>query len=207
MAIHWQTKNLSFLRMTEILESLGLKNNTFFLEIYDTTIADLDYFNEKNLTKEQKIRILREVYINPWFFFREIVLIPAAGGNIPFEINRGTLALLWSLLNNISSITVLPRQTGKTFAICTFYMWLFYFGGKNSSMTLFSYNDSILQANLQRIKDLRDNLPSYLNLLSTKDKDNAREMRFDNGEYFNHIRIKAPSLSLEGEPPSIKASA
>jgi hypothetical protein len=196
--LHLSTKNNSFLKMYEILNLLGLKNNDFFLQLNDPTIADLDYFDENSLTIEQKIRILKEVHDNIWFFLREIVLIPAAGGNISFNLNRGTLALIWSLVNNISNITILPRQTGKTFAICAFYLWLFYFGAKNTAMTLFSYNDNILQASLQRIKDIRENLPKYLNLLTTKDKDNSREMRFNTDSYFNHIRIKAPSLSLDG---------
>ncbi len=196
--LHLSTRNISFLKMYEILKSLGIKNNDFFLQLNDPAIADLDIFDEKSLTKEQKIRIIKEVHDNPWYFFREVVLIPAAGGNVPFNINRGTLALIFSVLNNISNITVLPRQTGKTFAICALYLWLFYFGAKNTAMTLFSYNDSILQANLQRIKDLRDNLPSYLNLLDNQDKDNTREMRFEAGTYFNHIRIKAPSQSRDG---------
>ena len=195
--IHYQTKNISFLKMHSILESLDINNSSFFLELFDPSIADLDYFDTENLTAQQKLRILREIHVNPWFFLREIVLIPASGGNVPFNINRGTLAIIWAILNNLSSITVVPRQTGKTYAVCAVYLWLFYFGSRNTQMMLFSYKDDILQASLQRIKDIRDNLPSYLNLMSNNDKDNAREMRFEAENYFNHIRIKAPPTSKD----------
>ena len=196
MGLHINTGNNSFMKLAKILKELGIENNAFFLELKDETLADINV-RDPNLTLEQKIRVLKEVHDNFWYFIRECVLIPAAGGNVSFNLNRGTLAELWALYNNMSNITVLPRQTGKTFAFCAFYVWVFYFGGRNTDITLFSYNDGILQANLQRLKDIRDNLPSYLNLLSNNDKDNAREMRFLGEGYANNIRTKTTSQSID----------
>jgi hypothetical protein len=195
--IHHQTANISFLKMYKILKELGIQDNAFFLELNNPELALINPRSD-NLTRREVIMILKEVQENPWYFIREIVVIPSSGVSVPFELNRGNLAIIWALLNNISAITVLPRQTGKTFATCAIYVWLFYFGTKNTSFTLFSYSDQTLQANLQRIKDIRDSLPKYLNLYDARtDKDNTREMRFENNGNVNYLRVKAPGTSEE----------
>lgn len=194
--LQYNTKNKSFLKMYKILKDFGIKNCDFFLELKDESLLNVDYFDEDHLTKEQKLRIHAEIARNPWFYYREIVRIPTAGEKRMFELNRATLAICWAIENDISIMVVLPRQCYKTYTICTAYSKLFYWDCKNTEFMLFSYSDSILQGNMQRIKEIRDTLPSYLNLYNPNtDKDNSREMRFDTGEYYNHLRIKAPSKS------------
>jgi hypothetical protein len=201
--LHYNTKNVSFLKLYYLLKEFGIQNNSFFLELYDESLLNINPLDEDSLTKEQKIRVHAEISRNPWYYIREIVRIPTAGVKQPFELTRGTLAICWSIINNISSIVILPRQCFKTYTVMVMYGWFYYWGTSDTDFLLFSYNDSILQANLQRIKEIRDNLPSYLNLYDSKrDKDNAREMRFNNNNnldnnYYNHIRIKAPSLSKD----------
>lgn len=195
--IQYNTKNLSFLKMYTILKDFGVKNCDFFLELKDETLIDVDPLSE-NLDKETKLRVINEITNNPWYFLREVVRIPTAGIRRQFELSRATLAICWSLLNNLSSFIVLPRQCYKTYTICAMYLWFFYFGARNTEFMMFSYSDGILQGNLTRIKEMRDILPDYLNLYNpATDKDNAREMRFDTGSFYNHIRIKAPSKSPE----------
>ena len=195
--IHYNTKNLSFLKMYTILKDFGVKNNSFFLELYDETLMDIDPLSD-NLNKETKLRVINEISRNPWYYLREIVRIPSAGERRMFELSRATLAICWAILNNLSSFVVLPRQCYKTYTICGIYSWLFYFGAKNTEFMMFSYSDAILQGNLSRIKELRDTLPEYLNMYNPNtDKDNSREMKFVTDTFYNHIRIKAPSKSPE----------
>lgn len=191
----YNTTNLSFLKMTYILKEFGIKNNNFFLELYDEKLFDIDPFRE-DLDLKTQIRIHNEISKNPWYFLREIARIPVAGEKRRIELTRGTLAISWSVINNISAIVVLPRQCYKTYTVAALYLWFFYWGCTNTDFMLFSYSDAILQGNLQRIKELRDNLPSYLNLYKAgRDKDNSREMRYQTNNFYNHIRIKAPPQS------------
>ena len=196
--LHYNTKNLSFLKMYTILKDFGIKNNDFFLELKDESLLNVDPLDEEHLDKVTKTRILNEIATNPWYYLREVVRIPTAGEKRMFELSRATLAICWSLLNNLSSFVVLPRQCYKTYTICAMYSWLFYYGARNTEFMMFSYSDGILQGNLSRIKEIRETLPKYLNLYDPRtDKDNAREMKFVTDEFYNHIRIKAPSKSPE----------
>ena len=193
--IQYNTKNISFLKMYEILKSFGIQNCDFFLELKDPELLNVDPLGD-NLTKEQMIRVHNEIANNIWYFLREVVRIPTAGEKRMFELTRGTLAITWAIINNLSSFVVLPRQCFKTYTVCAVYDWMFYWGCKNTEFMLFSYNDSILQGNLQRIKEIRDALPNYLNLYNmSTDKDNAHEMKYVTENYYNQIRIKAPSKS------------
>ena len=195
--LQYNTKNLSFLKMYTILKDFGIKNNDFFLELKDESLLNVDPLDD-NLDKATKTRVLNEIANNPWYYLREIVRIPTAGEKRRFELSRATLAICWSILNNLSSFVVLPRQCYKTYTICAMYSWLFYFGARNTEFMMFSYSDAILQGNLSRIKEIRETLPKYLNLYDPRtDKDNAREMKFVTDEFYNHIRIKAPSKSPE----------
>jgi hypothetical protein len=112
--IHYNTTNLSFLKIYHLLKEKGVKNNTFFLELLDESLEYIDPFNEDNLSDEMKERILLECAINPWYFLRECVRIPAAG-LVRYDLNLGTLAFNWAVLNNFNTFMVLPRQCGKTF--------------------------------------------------------------------------------------------
>lgn len=193
--IQYNTKNLSFLKMYTILKDFGVENNSFFLELYDEGLIDIDPLDE-NLSRDIKLRVHNEIARNPWYYLREVVRIPTAGEKRMFELTRATLALCWATLNDLSSFVVLPRQCYKTYSICAIYSWMLYWGCRNSEFMMFSYSDSILQGNLQRIKEIRDTLPEYLNLHDPRtDKDNSREIRFVTPDYYNHIRIKAPSKS------------
>ena len=66
------TKNSSFLKMMNTLKRLGVKDNKFFLALYDETLVGVDPYSG-NLTNTQKCSILRECKRNPWYFLREIV--------------------------------------------------------------------------------------------------------------------------------------
>ena len=167
--IHFNTTNASFLKVHIFLKKKGIKNNTFFLELLDDSLADVDPFNESELTNEQKQRILVECARNPWYFFREVLRIPAAG-LIRFELNLGNLASIWCCLNSINHYLILPRQIGKTQCEMAVFLWIMYFGGQNCGIKLFAQSDVKINDNMSRIKTMRDNLPLYMQLRQPLDK-------------------------------------
>lgn len=141
--IDTKTSNLSFIKMHKILKDLKIKNNKFFLKLYDDSLQTVHVWikdkkgNEienPNLTKEEKLRITAEIRRNPWYFFREIVRLPVAGGKKAFELHRGNLALMFCMLNSLNSITILPRQHYKTVSSLTVYIWIYYFATENSNV-------------------------------------------------------------------------
>jgi len=79
---HYDTDNVSFIKMYHTLKELGVKNNKFFLLIYDESIKGLNPHDEENLTEEQKVKIKRECKRNVWYFLREVARIPYYGMGI-----------------------------------------------------------------------------------------------------------------------------
>ena len=189
--IHYNTKNISALKMSYILEEMGIKNNKFMLRLNNPELLHIDPFDE-NLTELEKAMVTNEIIINPWYFFREIVRIPSSGQVVSFEFHRGTIALIWTVLNNICSFSVWPRQVYKTTTMYCIYNYLYYWGSIFNKMTFIAHEDSIARKNLQGVKDIRNNLPIYLNLYdSKKDKDNEKEMY--NRSNNNRINCRGPA--------------
>ena len=114
---HISTTNQSFLDMHYYLKERGIKNNAFFLAIFDTDLIGVDP-RDPRLPFEMKKKVLAECYRNFWYFIREVVRIPVQGGaignGIPYKLTRGNLALNWACINNINFFLELPRQHGKT---------------------------------------------------------------------------------------------
>ena len=171
--IDTHTTNRSFKRMYKVLKTLGIKNNKFFLRLYDASLQDVNPRDEANLTKEQKLRIIAECKRNPWYFFREVVVLNVAGGKKKYELHRGNLALTWCMLNNYNSITLLPRQHGKTVSTVCGYVWLYLFGTENSNILFMNKDFGGSKNNLKLFKDIMDNLPNYLKNKNKNDKDNV----------------------------------
>lgn len=193
--IQYNTKNKSFLKMYHILNEMGIENNTFFLQLYDETLLNIDPLDEDNLTDEQKLRVHIEISKNPWYYFREIVKIPMTDTKLDFELHRGTLAILWTLLNDLKAYIILPRQCYKSYTVCVFYSWLIYWGAKNFSAAFFAQNNFLVTQNLTRVKDVRETLPKYLNLKSNEDTDNSRSLFYRNKEFTNSIVVRAPGMN------------
>jgi hypothetical protein len=169
---HTTTDNVSFLKLFRILSDLGIKNNKFHLKLYDRTLANVDP-HDPDLSLEMKSRVMKEVKQNFWYFIREVVRIPVAGGVKKYELHRGNLALSWCLMNNINTIIELPRQNYKSISAVVVYLWLYNYATINSEMMLMNkrYEDS--KMNLRRIKEIREELPDYLQLVDErKDQNN-----------------------------------
>ena len=59
------TSNQSFIEMWKLLKDKGVKNNKFFLILYDPGLSGVDPY-DPNLSDEMKLRILAEVQKNFW---------------------------------------------------------------------------------------------------------------------------------------------
>ena len=193
--IHFNTKNTSFLKMHYNMKEMEIKNNLFFLQLYDETLIDIDPLDEEHLTEEQKLRVHIEISKNPWYFFREIIKIPMTDIKLNFELTRATLAILWSLLNDLHSYIVIPRQCYKSYTVACFYTWLVYWGAKNFTGAFFAQNDTLVTQNLSRVKDIRESLPKYLNLKTNADTDNIHSLIYRTPNFTNTITTRAPGMN------------
>ena len=100
--------------MHMVLKRMGISNNLFPLALYQPELSHIDPHNLTDTSKELRLRIATECKINPWYAFREVLRAPASGGDtIPFIANRGLMAMIWCFFNNVSYISIQPRQTGK----------------------------------------------------------------------------------------------
>ena len=163
----WNTKNKSFIDLHKDLKTLGIKNNKFFLALYDTVLDGVDPFIP-NLPLELQARVIREVIRNPWYFLREICRIPmdgkpiVPGGGSPFLIDRNSLATWYLFLNGIDTYASKPRQCGKTQDAIAKINYAYNFGSLSATITLANKDLNLNKMNLARLKAQRDMLPTFL---------------------------------------------
>ena len=187
---HMNTSNKSFLEMHWYLKSQGIKNNKFFLVIYDSGLKNIDP-RDPFLNDHWKARVVREVMVNEWYYIREIVRIPssgsAVGGGSMFRLDRGNTALLFGLQHNWNIFLEEPRQFGKTTGAVVHYSWVFNFGTSNSQMMFIHKKHDGSKENLQRVKDIIATLPSYLRMNQPIDKDGKKLKAIDNATTLEHL--------------------
>lgn len=170
--IHKSTTNQSFLDMHYYLKNKGIQNNDFFLALLDSGLAGVDP-RDPNLPSHMKARILRECQLNYWYFLREVVRIPVQGGAVNsgarYELHRGNLAMNFLFILNFNMFVEMPRQHGKTIAAVCRYLWIYNFGTSNSEIMFMHKDHSGSKGNLKTLKNIRDALPSYLQMSSNID--------------------------------------
>ena len=114
----FKTKNKSFLELYQDLYKLGVKNNKFFLRLYDTDLQGVDVYSPV-LPKETQIKIFIECLINPWYWLREVLRIPVDGlpievaGGTAYRIDRNNAACWYLFLNGIDHYQSKPRQSNS----------------------------------------------------------------------------------------------
>ena len=117
-----KTRNISFIQTAYDLKMLGIKNNKFFLKLYDEELQGKDPYDPL-LPPDMIKRVIIECIRNPWYFLRELSRIPDEGGAVgvgsgkPYQLNRGNLASTWCFIHNIDHYLVLPRQIGCFYLI------------------------------------------------------------------------------------------
>lgn len=200
---HINTRNISFLQTAKDLKALGIRNNMFFLKLYDETLEYVDPFS-KNLTQEQMIRIMNECVVNPWYFLRECVRIPEQGGNgIPYQLHRANLAATFCFLMGIDHYLVIPRQKGKTQSTIAIMDWAFLFGTTNSEFMFINKRQEDANNNLDRLKQQRELLPSFMRMKEVITEEGKLEKGQDNVKSLtnpttnNKIVTKPSARSME----------
>ena len=172
-----KTTNDSFRIFAAKLVKMGVKNAAFCLALHNPRLQGVDPF-DPNLTDEQLIMIGVECEQNPWYFFREIVRVPAAGAAKPvkFNANRGNMSLYWLFFNHVTTLLIQPRQTGKSLSTDVLMVWLMMVGATNTNINLLTKDDTLRVANVKRIKDIMSELPSYLKLRDRNDTNNTEKI-------------------------------
>lgn len=159
------TNNRSFLEMHYYLKAKNIQNNKFMLRLLDLDLAAVDP-RDPNLSQIMKVKILREVQNNVWYFLREVVRVPAVGnpqGDM-YKLTRGTLAMTVCVMYNLNIFLELPRQQGKSMSACIWYLYVYNFGSSNAEIAFLNKQMKDANANLKHLKDVRDLLPSYLQM-------------------------------------------
>jgi len=175
------TTNISFIQTAVDLKKLGIKNNMFFLKLYDPSLKGVDP-HSPFLTNDQIVRIINECIANPWYYLREVARIPDQGNvkGVPYLLNRANLASTWCFIHGIDHYEVIPRQIGKTESMIAIITWAFLFGTTNSEFMFLNITAERAYANLAKVKDQRSLLPAYLQFKIAFDEDGKEIKGTDN---------------------------
>lgn len=167
--IDWKTTNASFIEVHQDLKRLGIKNNTFFLKLYDRDLVGVDPYDPA-LPLDMQIKIYLECVVNPWYYIREVARVPAdgspiePGGGDRYRLDRNNLATWYLFLNHIDNYSSKPRQCGKTQDAIHKLNYSYHFGSSSSTILFFNKDMALSKENLARMKDQRDLYPPYLQM-------------------------------------------
>jgi hypothetical protein len=172
--IDLKTRNKTALKLAKLLQNKNIKNHAFFLALHDPELSGVDVY-DTSLSDELKHRVAIELSINPWYYFREVAMAPARGGITPniFRLNRANIAAYWLFFNHIYFLLLQVRQTGKSISLDQLYINILLFTGYNLEIDLLTKDNGLRQANIERLKDIIELLPPYLNLRTKKDSNNT----------------------------------
>lgn len=190
-----ETTNKTFVQISGLLKLMGVENHAFMLALHDPTLQGVDPF-DPDITKETILKILTEVKVNPWYYFREIARAPASGGSDPimFKATRANISQIWLFFNHITTILIQPRQTGKSFGTDVLNNGIGGLFCKSTKTFLFTKDDDLRRINIKRLKDIYAELPYYLNIKNRSDANNTETITFN---AFNNIYITAVAQASE----------
>jgi hypothetical protein len=178
--LHIETLNTSALVMYKILRNRQIKNNKFFLLLYDKDLMRVDPFSS-NLSVEEKVKITNECIVNPFYYYREIYRIPEVGGYSKFKFDIGNLAQLFLMHQNINILAERSRQTGKTWAALAAYDWIYHFGVTSADIIFGNKNYADAELNIRRFADsvlLRPNFMKESFMVNKKNDINNIKTRY-----------------------------
>lgn len=182
--------NPSFLRMYGVLKRMGIKNNKFFLVLLDTDLKGYDPHNLKDDSVELKLRIVRECKRNPWYYFRNVLRIPASGSSgVPFQLSRANLSMSWLYFNHIDNLLIMPRQLGKTIGSISITSYIIYVAGENITFAMLTKDTKLRKENVERLKDIRDALPEWFIFKQRQDTNNTEGISYSalNNKYITFV--------------------
>jgi len=174
--LHIETTNKSFVRLAMAFKrEMGVKNHAFMLQLHNHNLIGIDPF-DTSLTKKEEDMILEEIIVNPFYFFREVARVPQQGSldSSLFISNRSNIALYWLFFNNIITYVEQIRQTGKSVSVDTLMVGLLSFWCSGTEINMITKDDATRQSNVERLKNMFDALPLFLNMRNSKDVDNTK---------------------------------
>lgn len=187
------TSNKSFLQVAKDLNTAGVKNWYFMLEIKDPSLININPYavdkeGRTTCTKDQISRITIECLNNIWYYLREIARIPSAGcpEGVPYIANRGNIAQTWCLKNGIDSWLCLPRQQGKTKSALSAQTWAYSFGTTSSTFIFINKDSDNAKQNLRDFADMIQCLPEYLRYESVMDDEGKVTKSVKNATRMQH---------------------
>lgn len=194
----YTTSNKSFLRLAKLYNAMGIKNHLFPLALLNPDLQGVDPRNP-DLTTEIKAEILKECKLNPFYLFREVLLIPGGTLDDPlrFEANRANMAYLWLYCNHVFTILEQPRQTGKSVVGDCTNIWTVGFASTDTRNYLLTKEETLRANNLERLKNIYYGLPSYLQLKKKSDIANTEEFNVSElgNKYVGLLPNKSPKLA------------
>lgn len=172
--IDYDTRNKTFVDYVGILEAMGVQNRFFPLALVHPELKGVNP-HDPDLDNTMKTLVAIECKTNPWYFFREIIRVPAQGSSDPVMLqgNRGNFPLWWLFFNHVTSLLIQPRQTGKSLSSDCLMAYLLGIATVNTKITLLTKDDNLRGANVARLKDILDEFPPYLKLRTKKDTNNT----------------------------------
>jgi len=175
--VHYTTKNKSALQLSVLLKKMGQENNKFFLSLLNPKLINIDP-HDPNLTYQEKVMVVEECQANFWYYIREVARVPVKGSPEPImlELNRANIALFWLYFLHITQLLIQPRQTGKSLNVDELIVWLSILGLIKSNIEGVTKNTSLRGDEIERLKDIINTLPPYLNLRSKKDTNNMEDV-------------------------------
>lgn len=194
-----KTSNQSFVRLAGLYKSMGIKNHSFCLALHNPTLSGVDPHSD-TLTPEQIYLIAQETKENPWYYFREVIKVPAVAGpeNLPLKANRGNIALFWLFFNHITTMLIQPRQTGKSISTDSLMTYLFNIATLNTDFNLLTKDDDLRVKNVKRLKDLMEGLPFYFKLKTKRDTNNTEKLTLERlgNTYHTAVAQASPKAAL-----------
>jgi hypothetical protein len=152
---------------------MGVENCEFPLALLQPELSGIDP-RDPTLSAEVKMKIAMECRFNPWYYFREVALLPSNSGTVPirFKANRGNIALYWSFFNHVDFALIQPRQTGKSGSTDSLTAPLIYIWASNTTINLITKDTKLKNNNVERMKEIRDLMPDYIHPHNPNDADN-----------------------------------
>jgi len=193
----YDTQNKSFIRMYSVLKRMGIQNNKFFLVLLDTELKGIDPHNLKDDSMELKLRIGRECKTNPWYAFRMMIRVPAAGTDgVRFELSRANLGMIWLYANHIDNLLIMPRQLGKTIGSIAITALIIYILGEHLDFAMLTKDNTLRKENVSRLKDIRDAFPEWFVHKQRGDADNMESVGYL--AYDNTYKTFVAQMSISG---------
>lgn len=162
----FNTSNETAKYMQKVLASLGIANSFFHLLLFDRDLVGVDPYSEEVQQNPVLMKkIMHEVKINPYYYFRELFRIKSESGRyVKFRFDIGNLSSMFLHLQGFNTYKEQPRQTGKTVYDLAMLAYMFNFRCSNTEIGLYHFSDTDVKKSLKKIIEYMSSLPKYLQL-------------------------------------------